>query len=798
MALEKIEQNDSGQEAADKIYNNDAQAVLKTEFTEALATEITKPEGTPAEIMKGKTNGTGITGGDVTNDTTFRLTLPDATVTEDSLITEMRVYLTAGGPIQFAIGTASAVTGFKVRKLIPVYGGAAGLNVFAVDEFIKAGESVACSPVAGSTATINYTFGEEGGVTGTSKFIQMTSTAQAADVVGYYAYSFKTKTTGGNILKATFAQKDETVLKDEFTQALQDEITRDADLNEVTVGPTQNGITGDDVVGGDGNYRYNTIGVAGAYGILQTARIIFGSVGTFALAIGTPTPTGFIVRKQLEPLAASQVGANTFILNEQINAGEALALGVTAGSARVRFQYVGTTGAEFVGNRFAQQSATAAPTVGGIDGYYCISFIVGEGDFKPLDVFFNQDNANKNFYQYLATEQIGRTAVTRGAGFPANDSLAGLTTNQYITPVGNAPFQAKIKLIRIQMVAAGNVVFSVGLIDQFGYWIEERTFSKAVAVGVNTFVVDELIGAGQQLAIKTPSPTININNAGGSYYRSNGNGYGQLLQVVNGANLSFEYDLYEYAEHAIVGRAEFNTVAETVNALKVKPATIYSTPSRKKFTITCDDDGTNLRTAPAYPENVMVLGNSITKHPITSFWWGEWGMAASVAEKDFVHVLENMVQAQNPTTVFDCTNIAAWEQNYNGYDKTQLNPFLAGKDMVIVRLGENVVYGADYQAAIESLFDYIRAYNPDVTLITTGQFWRNDPKEAAMVAAAAVKNVPFIQLDQLDNAGNKSVMGAIVYDAEGNPHAIDNQGVANHPSDTGMQNIAEAIYNAIF
>ena len=38
----------------------------------------------------------------------------------------------------------------------------------------------------------------------------------------------------------------------------------------------------------------------------------------------------------------------------------------------------------------------------------------------------------------------------------------------------------------------------------------------------------------------------------------------------------------------------------------------------------------------------LILGNSITLHSPCSYWWGSWGMAASSAEHDFVHILANM------------------------------------------------------------------------------------------------------------------------------------------------------------
>lgn len=37
--------------------------------------------------------------------------------------------------------------------------------------------------------------------------------------------------------------------------------------------------------------------------------------------------------------------------------------------------------------------------------------------------------------------------------------------------------------------------------------------------------------------------------------------------------------------------------------------------------------------------NYLAIGNSITCHGITDFWWNEAGMAATTKEKDFVHLV---------------------------------------------------------------------------------------------------------------------------------------------------------------
>lgn len=85
----------------------------------------------------------------------------------------------------------------------------------------------------------------------------------------------------------------------------------------------------------------------------------------------------------------------------------------------------------------------------------------------------------------------------------------------------NLPFPSdgRIDTVRLNAPVAGNVVFAVGDIDQFGIFLEESTFSKTAVVGDNTFSAINIVARkGQVMLVKSSLATLNL-SAGGSYIK---------------------------------------------------------------------------------------------------------------------------------------------------------------------------------------------------------------------------------------------------------------------------------------
>ena len=136
---------------------------------------------------------------------------------------------------------------------------------------------------------------------------------------------------------------------------------------------------------------------------------------------------------------------------------------------------------------------------------------------------------------------------------------------------------------------------------------------------------------------------------------------------------------------------------------------------------------------------VMLVGNSITLHGISEKigWHGEWGMAASEKEKDYVHILMNRITQKDKDAAFCICQVANWEvsfqkgsDTYNMY--TQAKEFKA--DVIIVRFIENCAVneseGEIFKKELCSFIDYLGSSKSNI-ILTTG-FWKH-PHDAKRI-----------------------------------------------------------------
>ena len=199
--------------------------------------------------------------------------------------------------------------------------------------------------------------------------------------------------------------------------------------------------------------------------------------------------------------------------------------------------------------------------------------------------------------------------------------------------------------------------------------------------------------------------------------------------------------------------------------------------------------------------NYLAIGNSITQHGITSYWWNEVGMAASDADHDYFHLVLKHLEENNSKVKGIAYNFYIWEVQSHDRDEalSMLDPFLSPDlDLVTIQLGENVNDLTTLQKDYVSLLQYIRAKAPDARILVIGDFWNSENRNEIKEAAANEANAEFVSLDGI--ASNDSYYcgtGTTVYDAEGNAHTVEHDGVARHPGDAGMDAIAGRIIKTL-
>ena len=118
------------------------------------------------------------------------------------------------------------------------------------------------------------------------------------------------------------------------------------------------------------------------------------------------------------------------------------------------------------------------------------------------------------------------------------------------------------------------------------------------------------------------------------------------------------------------------------------------------------------------------------------------------------------------------------------------------KDLIVIRLGENVHDKELFKTRILDLVNVCKKYTSNV--IITGCFWKNDSKERSIIHAARTNDLTYVPLYWIDNLYNvRPQIGDTLYDINKKPYVITQDFIITHPNDEGMQMIAETIWGVI-
>ena len=280
------------------------------------------------------------------------------------------------------------------------------------------------------------------------------------------------------------------------------------------------------------------------------------------------------------------------------------------------------------------------------------------------------------------------------------------------------------------------------------------------------------------------------------------------------------------ARQARLGR-EMERISDRLSALEEKQTNSYQTeppvpepivvepeteeetetelvvPSETKTEVTEETEETETENEDFSPDsiNYLAIGNSITRHQMSDYWWGDWGMAASTEDKDYFHLVKQKLKEKHGKVTARAYNFYAWEPQ--GTDRaealTLLENYLSEDlNYVSIQLGENVSDTATFEADFDEMIRFIQARAPKAMIVIIGNFWTNNTVDELKMRVAIKYSLPCIDLAEIrDNPAYQCGMGTTVYDASGFPHQIAHEGAAKHPNDAAMAYIADKVFTAM-
>lgn len=192
---------------------------------------------------------------------------------------------------------------------------------------------------------------------------------------------------------------------------------------------------------------------------------------------------------------------------------------------------------------------------------------------------------------------------------------------------------------------------------------------------------------------------------------------------------------------------------------------------------------------------ILFVGNSIAWHSYRPEigWLGDWGMAATAKEKDFMHLTVSMLEERHGPIDFCLAQLAEWEQVYPNGTPLLEEKYITARDfcpdIIVIRIGENFPKTLPFDAECKAYFAHMIEFfvnGTDAKVVVTDSFWKNAARDRMIREIAEEKGYVFCSIGDLED--NPETMALNEY---------EHRGVRVHPSDLGMQGIAERIVAAV-
>lgn len=187
-------------------------------------------------------------------------------------------------------------------------------------------------------------------------------------------------------------------------------------------------------------------------------------------------------------------------------------------------------------------------------------------------------------------------------------------------------------------------------------------------------------------------------------------------------------------------------------------------------------------------ERITFVGNSLTQAgPMPTYGWqGFWGVAASQADKDYVHRVQLGITAHQGA-IAEIQLIHSDLPYIDTQTYTEVVTF--APDLIVVEMGDNAAWETS-QSEFDSAYSTIRRAAPQARIIATGLWhgYTDDIREARIQVAALSNGMEFVAIADLDTDANQ------VH----SENRCSNYAVCWHPGDKGMQAIADRLLAVIY
>ena len=184
---------------------------------------------------------------------------------------------------------------------------------------------------------------------------------------------------------------------------------------------------------------------------------------------------------------------------------------------------------------------------------------------------------------------------------------------------------------------------------------------------------------------------------------------------------------------------------------------------------------------------LLIVGNSITRHAASPSlgWFGDWGMAASKKELDYVHRLTAMLEEAGLDVLTKVHQLATWERGHA--EPNALDALIEDKEFdahaVVFRLGENIKNFEDLDEHLEA---FINTVCPNGEVVFTTTAWDSGAINTPIRALAKKRGEVCRELTEIGKREDLMAIGQ-----------FEHRGVAMHPSDKGMQFIADQVFDDV-